>query len=201
MLQFMMMKSKILSATGLLVFIFAISPVLSNTAIANTDAKNAYEIRLNEYKQSNPVQLSTEESQIIIDGCDVIKQKIVEARDRVGNTNNNREEVYSDIEKKLSAIQIRMSKQGIDTSVIDLLLANYRIEFNNFKATSEKYLLVLSDTALIDCKSQPELFKSAVLTARQTREQPAEALKRIRNLYNNSFVSSFELLERQLDDN
>jgi hypothetical protein len=186
--------------TSILFLIFVIGSVLSGTVIANTDAKNAYETRLNDYNQSNPVQLSPEESQIIIDGCDVIKQNIVEARDRVSNTNNNRAEVYSDIEKKLSAIQIRMSKQGIDTSVIDLLLANYRIEFNNFKATSEKYLLVLSDTALIDCKSQPDLFKSAVLTARQTREQLAEALKRIRNLYDNSFVSSFELLERQLDD-
>ena len=130
--------------------------------------------------------------------CSVIQKKVIEARDIVNATIISRETAYGNIERKLSAVQSRLSGQGIDTSVIDLMLASYRIEVSNFKTSADHYGAVLNDASALDCQSKPQAFKSTILAIRDKRLQPISSMKKIRDLYNESFANGFELLGKQL---
>ena len=145
-----------------------------------------------------PVSLSVEDTQLLSERCPVIQKKVTEASDRVGATIESREATYGNIEKKLAAIQSRLSLQRLDTSVIDLVLANFRIEVSYFKTSAENYKSVLDDAAMLDCQNNPALFKSAILAARDARLQPVNAMKKIRDLYSSSMINGFELLLKQL---
>lgn len=154
--------------------------------------------RISDYSKNFPAELLPEDLAILIDRCPTIQKKVVEARDRVNLSISQREEAYGSIENKLSSIQSRLSGQGLDTSVIDLMLASYRIEVSNFKLNAERYSTILTDASTLDCKNNPSGFKSSILAARASRILTVETMVKIRQLYKSSFVSGFELLDKQL---
>lgn len=167
---------------------------------AETDAQVAFSKRIGEYQNDYPITLTTEDAQLISDGCDVIKQKVVEARNHINNVTINRENIYGNIERRLAAVQNRLSLQRLDTSAIDLSLASYRIEVSNFKNSADKYANILNDAISIDCKTNPSAFKSAILAARDARQYPVNAMERVRDVYNSTILNGFKILENQLSE-
>lgn len=192
------MKRKYFFKFVALVYAFSILIPLHGLR-AESDIQSSLAKRIEGYKNSYPVNLATEDEQIIADGCDVIKQKLVNARSRVNSTTTNRENVYGNIERRLAAVQNRLSLQRLDTSVVDLSLASYRIEVTNFKNSADKYLSILDDAILIDCKTDPSAFKSTIIAAREARQLPVNAMKRLRDVYNSTLMAGFKILENQLN--
>lgn len=169
-----------------------------SVARANIDAQTAFNGRVENYKKKFPNILSDEEKTFITQNCETTKDKIIKVRDSVNATTLNREDNYGDIERRLSAIQSRFSKQGIDTSSIDLMLASYRIEVSNYKKFADEYQVILNDLVAIDCKLDPMGYKSALLSARSSRELVKTSLEKIKSVYNSQVASGFNLLAKQL---
>lgn len=169
-------------------------------AKAVTESEAEFTGRIAVYQKEYPVTLSSEEAQLLAERCILIQNKVIEARDIVNTTIVSREATYGNIERKLAAIQSRLNGQGLDTSVIDLLLASYRIEVSNFKTSAERYESYLNDASAIDCQNNPSAFKSTILAIRDKRQLPVNSMKRIRDLYNSSFANGFEILGNQLNE-
>jgi hypothetical protein len=167
---------------------------------AATESEAEFANRIAIYEKEYPVSLTQEENQLLVERCALIQNKIIEARDIVNETIVSREASYGNIERKLAAIQSRLSGQGLDTSVIDLMLASYRIEVSNFKTSAERYGSTLNDASAINCQKNPVAFKSTVLAIRDKRQLPVNSMKRIRDLYTSSFMSGFEILGNQLNE-
>lgn len=165
---------------------------------AEEDSATQLEKRISIYEKDYPVILTPEESQLLLDNCVLMQQKLAKARDSIDETIVSRESSYGYIERRLSSIQSRLSGQGIDTSIIDLMLANYRVEVNNFKNSATLYRTTVNDAIRIDCVNRPKSFKSAILAARSDRLLTVKSMKSIRELYTSSITDGFKLLESQI---
>lgn len=172
--------------------------VYQNVLFAQSTLDIASSKRLSEYEKMYPVTLTQEEAQDVTERCLTVQKKILEAKSRVDDSIISREASYGNIEKKLASIQSRLAKQHLDTSVIDLMLASYRIEVSNFKLNAESYSTVLTDASTIDCQNNPSLFKASILAAREARSKTVQSVKDIRDLYGSSLLDGFKLLETQL---
>lgn len=184
-----------------IIFLLLVLTFTSTTSVsvkANTNDQNTFSYRVENYKKRFPTNLNEEELKIIIDKCDSVKSKFVKIRDSVNATTLKREDTYGDVERRLSAIQSRFDKQGIDSSVIDLMLASYRIEVSNFKNSADEYQTILNDIVAIDCISDPSALKSAVTSARFARDSTKTAVTKVKEAYNVQVVTGFDLLNKQL---
>jgi len=172
--------------------------VYQNALFAQSTLDIASTKRLSEYEKLFPVTLTQEETQDVSERCPIVQKKLLEAKNRVDESILSREATYGNIEKKLASIQSRLAIQHLDTSVIDLMLASYRIEVSNFKLSAEGYSTILTDSSIIDCQNNPGLFKSSILAARDARSKTLKSVMSIRDLYKSSLLDGFELLEKQI---
>jgi hypothetical protein len=183
------------------IFIVSMATALGSLYLpvkAEEDVAAQLDKRVASYSKEYPVNLTSDESQLLKENCLVIQQKLIKTRDNIDETIVSREASYGYIERRLSSIQSRLTTQGIDTSIIDLMLASYRVEVNNFKNSAEAYRLTISDAIVLDCINKPGEFKSTILTARSNRLLTVKAMQSIRELYTSSITNGFKLLETQI---
>lgn len=156
--------------------------------------------RVLSYSKKFPVSLSDEESSLLSERCTLIQGKLKDAIASVDQSTTTRESSYEFIESKLYSIQSRFSNQQFDTSIIDLMLASYRLEISNFKIQALTYRNILDDAVEQDCAENPDEFKSTVLAAREARESVQASMLKIRELYKSSITSGFNLLADQVSE-
>ena len=154
--------------------------------------------RVSEYSKKFPVSLSAEQSSLLSERCTLIQSILSDAIASVDKSTSTRESSYEFVESKLYSIQSRFSKQQFDTSIIDLMLASYRLEISNFKIQALTYRNILNDAVGQDCVASPDKFESTILAAREARESVQESMLKIRKLYESSISSGFNLLTNQM---
>lgn len=162
--------------------------------------QNQLTSRVLAYSKKFPVSLSSEESSLLSERCTLIQSKLKDAITSVDQSTATRESSYEFIESKLYSIQSRFSNQQLDTSIIDLMLASYRLEISNFKIQALTYRNILDDAVEQDCAESPDKFKSTILAAREARELVQESMIKIRALYNSSISSGFKSLTDQMTE-
>lgn len=158
------------------------------------------ENRISEYSKRFPVSLSDDERNLLSERCALIQDRLADAITSVKQSTINRESSYSFIENRLYSIQGRFSNQQLDTSIIDLMLADYRFEVSNFKIQALTYSNILNDAVDQDCRVSPEKFKSTILAARASRESLRVSMLKIRELYYSSITNGFKSLESQIKE-
>lgn len=158
------------------------------------------ENRISEYSKRFPVSLSDDERNLLSERCALIQDRLADAITSVKQSTINRESSYSFIENRLYSIQGRFSNQQLDTSIIDLMLADYRFEVSNFKIQALTYSNIINDAVDQDCRVSPEKFKSTILAARASRESLRASMLKIRELYYSSITNGFKSLESQIKE-
>ncbi|MEI6237035.1 MAG: hypothetical protein WCP03_00335 [Candidatus Saccharibacteria bacterium] len=107
-------------------------------------------------------------------------------------------DLYSDIQKELQAIKLRMIKQGADASETDLLTGKLQQGLDNFTIQANSQGTALDDAIGTDCVQKPEQFRVALLILRVQRVKLLDSAANLKSIMNNSINSIFDQLKKRL---
>lgn len=130
--------------------------------------------------------------------CTTAQQQIVKLKDKTGRQVKLRMDTYSDIQKELQAIKLRMGRQGIDASEIDLLIGKIQQHLDSFTTASNSYITTLQDIATVDCAQKPEQFEAGLVLARGTQAQLFKEANSLKSTLNTADTSTFNQLKKRL---
>lgn len=135
----------------------------------------------------------------VIATCDAQKQKIKTTLTQNDEAISKRMIAYSDIQKEVKALEIRISRQGTDASELDLLIGSLDQQIDELRKVGQEYSNVSNDLLIIDCKQNPELFVAGLEELRDIRGRTIKVASTLKYTVTNSPNSTFKpLIERLL---
>lgn len=188
---------KLLRYIGLAILVIGLfgAPVLAQ---GNESLQAARDERRAEAERNYPQDLSDAEKSRVSSRCVAAQSRVTELGNaleaRVGGITG----AYDLIDRQLAAVSKRLKAHELDTSTSDVLLVAYRRQTNALKESISKYRMALSDVVAIDCKANPEAFKSLLENARVRRKDVADAISSVNNVLENDMPASFESIKRRL---
>lgn len=156
------------------IFLALIGIIIFGTSIANiANAQEAglSQSRLDEIVNSKPLALSEQEQQKITTNCKNTQNTLKAMQLTTDTAVRKRLLVYTDIQKELKSIEIRISRQGADASELDLLIGDIQQELNDFNTNSRLHNLLINDMVNVDCQKLPLHFKVGIDELRSVRGQ------------------------------
>lgn len=140
------------------------------------------ESRLNQAVIEQNVSISDVQRALLIEKCQNAQLLLRQQQEKTDKLVRLRIETYETIQKELQAIKLRMGRQGVDASEIDLLIGKLQQGLDKFTLASNAYGAAIDDISTIDCAQKPEQFLAGLLVARTKRallHESAANLKRI----------------------
>jgi archaellum component FlaC len=135
----------------------------------------------------------------VIATCDAQKQKIKTTLTQNDGAISKRMIAYSEIQKEVKALEIRISRQGTDASELDLFIGSLDQQIDELRKVGQEYSNVANDLLFIDCKQNPELFVAGLEELRGIKNRTLTIASGLKNTIINSPESTFKpLIERLL---
>lgn len=192
---------KVLKLASVLLVIATLLPLGVQAADPTTDIDAAgRDQRIVVYKADYPVKLTDKEKTKLTTTCAAAQENIQKIFKRSEGITSERSTVYATVDNRLGAVQKRLSTQQLDTSVIDLLHANYRKQTTAFSAALTTYRQTLQDSSTMDCKADLSGFRSSVEAVRVARKSVADKSLSIHELVRVDAKTSFDTIKKRLDE-
>ena len=126
--------------------------------------------RLKEIKDRRSIVVTSEQRDAAVQQCQIGKNTIAIIQAASDSAVKKRLTVYSDIQKEVKAIELRMSKQGADASEIDLLIGKLQQNLDSFSEQARYSQQLAEDITTIDCATAPDLYVAAIEEYKQVRQ-------------------------------
>jgi len=199
-----MNRYKLLLVSLLVLFSIPVSVRAENIVSGTVEDEQSSENKKNylgEAKRTYPVSLNERERSRLESRCGVALARLSNIADKLDSKSPDMTKKYELIEKHVSAIQKRLTNQGLDTAVIDAFLSSFITLIDDYKAKLEAYKLSLNYLTETDCKADPEAFRSLLEDARTKRREFASAVGALNSLIQKDLRSSLEEIKNKLDKN
>ncbi len=164
---------------------------------ASVDATRA--ARVEQTKLAYPIRLSDQEKTTLANHCkkaqvNLSKIKIrLEARESIISTK------YNLIDLHITAVQKRLASEGVDTSIIDLLLTSFQRLSMEHQQAFVSYQLALDDATAIDCAADPQTFKALIEDVRTKRQEFVSSINAVKDFSGADLKTSFDALRTRLN--
>lgn len=168
-----------------------------STAVSSEHETNQTD-RLERAKRTFPIRLSEKETKRLASRCAVAQKNLAKISIRLKNRSTKITRKYDLIELHLAAVQKRLSNQQIDTSIIDLLLANFSKSTSEYEVALSNYQLALDDAVTVDCAAEPLGFKALLEDVRAKRQVFVNEVKAIKDFTKGDLKTSFDALRARL---
>jgi hypothetical protein len=93
--------------------------------------------------------------------------KSIAAQDK--NNTNKRQTVYTNVSTRLSQVIGSLSKQGIDSTELKTIQAQFNDSANQYLTDAATYKTAMEDLSTMDCAADPAGFEATLASARQLR--------------------------------
>lgn len=186
----MIKKSLIISA------IF--TAILIPASVYAQESASTLESRLNAALINQGVNLDEATRQKVISKCQNTQSQLIISRQSTDVAIQKRLVSYTEIQKELQAIELRMLRQGVDSSEIDLLIGKIQQSLDSFTMEADNYGVGLSDLILVDCKSKPEQFYAGLVNLRQQRAKLENSARQLKTVVEDSKNSTILPLQKRL---
>lgn len=180
------------------IFVSSFVPIHSVLAEQATYTGSTTEDRLNRAVSDQHLQLDATRQNTIKTKCQTSQAMLKELQQNTEILVRQRVEVYSNLQKELIAIQLRMTRQGSDASEIDLLNGRIQQELDKFTIMADQYGISLNDLILVDCVQKPEQFQAGLVIMRLKRAQILTVATDLKNTLLSASVSTYEPLKKRL---
>lgn len=154
--------------------------------------------RLSKVVVDQQIELDDASKSIIQNKCKASQNIIRGIQDRTDALVRKRLNLYSDIQKELQAIKLRMMRQGADASETDLLTGKLQQSLDNFTIQANKHGSALDDIINVDCINNPEQFKAALFMLKIQRAKLLDYSLELKNTMANSQEDVFDQLKKRL---
>lgn len=107
-------------------------------------------------------------------------------------------ETYALIQQELQAIKLRMARQGVDASELDLLVGKLQQGMDAFTLASDAHGVALDDVIVVDCMQRPEQFRAGIVMMRAKRATLFDAATNLRWIMLTAENTTFNQLKDRL---
>jgi peptidoglycan hydrolase CwlO-like protein len=173
------MKSrfKIALSTGLLMPVFVMAPVLAvettdttttTTTSQQTDDTQKAELqtRVQKRKEALKTKLTTLEQKRLQTKCKNSQGLISNLKGRITGIETSRTQVYTNLVDRLNNLQSKLDTKGADTAELKTEITTLQTKIDTFKTDLAAYKQSVSDTATLDCTTDPTGFKASLEDSR-----------------------------------
>jgi len=156
------------------------------------------EDRLLKEVESQQIVLDDTTKSMIQSKCSNAQNILQSVQDESDKLIRQRIDTYSDIQKELQAIKLRMIRQGSDASETDLLTGKLQQGLDKFTIQADSYGMALDDVVNVDCQQKPEQFKAALVVMRIQRSMLLDLAQDLKSTMHDSDESIFAQLKKRL---
>jgi hypothetical protein len=156
------------------------------------------ESRLNQAVIEQKVMMSDSQRALVADKCQNAQLLLRQQQDKTDKLVRLRIETYETIQKELQAIKLRMGRQGVDASEIDLLIGKLQQGLDKFTLASNAYGASIDDINTLDCSQKPEQFLAGLLVARTKRSLLHESATNLKRILEVAQDGTFTQLKKRL---
>lgn len=136
--------------------------------------------RLRDIQQQRNITIPPEQREAVIAQCAQGKVYIRSVQTSADSAIKKRLITYSEIQKELKAMELRMTRQGADASEIDLLIGKMQQDIDSFSEQARYSAQIVEDIATIDCATSPELYRAAADEYIDTRNEIKESAEQLK---------------------
>lgn len=154
--------------------------------------------RLSQAVADQQLTLDDATKNLTIEKCQAAQTEITQLQDKTDKLVRLRTDTYSTIQKELQAIKLRMGRQGVDASEIDLLIGKLQQGLDKFTLAADSYGTALDDIESVDCVQKPEQFRAGIVVARAKQAQLYTAASDIKKILTTADTTTFEQLKKRL---
>jgi hypothetical protein len=154
--------------------------------------------RLQKAVSDNGVVLEETAKTTLVAKCATAQLYLKEIQNDTPSQIQLRTNTYSEIQKELQAIKIRMKRQGADASETDLLTGKLQQALDKFNAQAVIYQQSLDDLIKVNCQENPEYFQAGLIVMRAQRAKLLDYSLNLQSIMDNSKVNIFDQLKKRL---
>ena len=177
----------------MMVFITVLWPLsISAQSIDNDE-------RLKEVTLKHQVKLSDNQINLVQQTCSAQSNKIRLLQTENDQAITKRIIIYSNIQKELIALELRLAKQGADASELDLMIGDIDQQLSNLRSLGQRHSDITNDLISLNCQDNPDLFVGGLEELREIRKNTLNQAKSLKDTILQSPNKTFNpLIERLL---
>ncbi len=165
---------------------------------ASAQSVTAPENILSQAVSDQQLSLSVDTKAVVVAKCVPLQAQLSNLSSRTAATIHLDLDTYGSTINDLQAFELRLARQGVDGSEIDLLIGKMRGAMDNLTIAGSAYTGTLNAIASIDCVNQPEQFMAGIVLARAQLSQVQNSAKQIEQLLTNAPTSTFSQIVKRL---
>jgi hypothetical protein len=154
--------------------------------------------RLNQAVSAQQLVLVPDTKAIVASRCVAAQAQISQTSSRTASIIKLDIDTYGSIKNDLLAIKLRLARQGVDGSEIDLLVGKMQELTDNLTISGSVYTGTLDDITSIDCINKPEEFMAGLVLARAQLVQVQSSANHLKELLSDSSTTTFSQIIKRL---
>ena len=147
------------------------TPKADDTTTETPAQKAERAARIQHEKEVQKVKLATTDKVKLEGKCQAAQGKTTTVSDRLKTSETARNDVHKNLVAKLTSLDEKLKAKGIDTTQLEADIATLNKDISTFNTDLATYKQSVTDLKALDCKTDPEGFKAALLTARTNLEK------------------------------
>lgn len=179
-------------SVGAILSIFSVG--VAKAEIVNSDVNQ----RLNSYVTKHGVVLDEKSTGDILQKCTTIQNQVTVLQANSSVAVTKRLNTYSNLQNEIRAIELRMMRQGVDASELDLFIGKIQEGQDSLTVAADNFGTAADDIRLIDCQKRPEQFKAGLTELKSLHKQLVETSSKLRMLIEKSPYTTFGPLKSRL---
>jgi len=186
-------KNLVLLAGSLISILFTFQTVV----LAENENQNL-EQRLNALVNEHSIILTDQDRANVVANCTKLQAQLAANQLSTAAQIRQRVDIYSNLQNEIKALELRMIRQGVDASELDLLIGKIQEKQDQIILTADKMGEVADDARIIDCVQRPEQFKAGVAEYKELQNDLLIQSRQLRILILTAPETTFNPLKKRL---
>ncbi len=142
--------------------------------------------------------LSADSKTAVVTRCVALQAQLSQLSSKTAATIHLYLDTYGSTINDLQAFELRLARQGVDGSEIDLLIGKMQGAMDSLTISGSTYTGTLNAVASVDCVNQPEEFVAGIVLARAQLSQLQKSANQIEQLLIDAPSSTFNQIIKRL---
>jgi cell division FtsZ-interacting protein ZapD len=166
-------------------------------ALAENEGQNLDQ-RLNSLVTKHSIVLTDQDRANVVANCNKLQAQMTANQLSTAAQVRQRVDIYSNLQNEIKALELRMIRQGVDASELDLLIGKIQEKQDQIIITADQMGEIADDTRIIDCQQRPEQFKAGLAEYKDLQDYLLIQSRQLRILILTSPETTFNPLKKRL---
>jgi hypothetical protein len=161
--------------------------------------KASLQSRLDKRKAELKIKLTALEQARLKTKCKASQGNISSLRGRIKGIETSRDNVYTQLVKRLNDLSGKLKDKGLDTTQLNTEITELQTKIDTFNTDLDAYKQAVTDLAAMDCAADPTAFKASLEAARTLQTKVKDDVVAIRTYVNDTIKTTLKDIRAQLE--